>query len=79
MNTNRVVRLELFGQDNRIKIDKRSDDLKHGYLKYYKPTRATIKRYLRLFDKIDNKIVVCHYDGYSLSVSSSNAIVCTEY
>jgi hypothetical protein len=53
-----------------IRIDNRSFDLKHGNLRTYHPTRASIKRYLRAIERRQH-ILVIHHDGYSISTDST--------
>jgi hypothetical protein len=51
----------------RLKVDSRTEDLKHGYLRYYTPNKHDVKRILRAFDKMKNKVVCLYHDGYSIS------------
>ena len=73
---NRYVSLQIMTDNTRVKIDKRTDDLKRGYMRYYNsPSKSSIKRLLRAFDNIDDRMVVCHPDGYSIATDTRWTII----
>ena len=68
---NRYVSLQVIDNSPRVKIDKRTDDLKRGYMRYYdNPSKSSIKRLLRAFDNVENRTIVCHPDGYSIATDT---------
>lgn len=64
---NKYVSFQNFGGDVRIKFDRRTEDLKRGSMHYYTPNKSDILRILRVFGYIEDKIVILHSDGYSIS------------